>query len=538
MEWIKTNKGDTVKEIVLNNTGMTEAMLLNDQTNYHYDNLDEAVDLFVSHIKKGSKIVFFCDYDTDGVTSASEAVIATRAFKINATVITPRRFSDGYGVKERHTEQFIGEYDLLVLCDNGIAANEAIDVARAGGMDVIVLDHHEGRIIDGKITLPNANVIVDPHITKGDFDDLCGAGISYLFWEKVAARCNFLKEEYKNKILAQLKGLAAVGTIGDVVGLIYHNRKIVKEGLAIINNGNASVGVNVLLEVIGKTSVTATDIAFSLSPVINASGRLDDDGPAFMVEILSANQDTVKLRQMCQKAVDRNDDRKKYQLEAVERAKAMDGLDKNFIVIVDGQTGAGIVGLVSGNLTEEYNRPSLVFTETADPNILKGSGRSVPGVDLKGILDQNQQFILGYGGHPAACGITISRDKLEELTAGCNALAPLPKEKVLEYDLVVDPADTFSIVSEINLYGPYGQGNPEPRICLKAVPVNETRLLSNGLHIKLISDQIELLWFNFENKYKEMGYPKKVDVIGELSINEFRGKKTAQMIVRHIRPSK
>ena len=180
MEWKCTDIGNNIEDIVTKNTGMTKEQLLKDTHKYEYNFLDDAVDKFMAHLKRGSKIGVFADYDTDGVTSATQLEVLCRSIGVqNFNVYVPRRFSDGYGIKERHVELF-DDCGLLITVDNGIAAKEVIDKANDIGLETIVLDHHQPRIENGEKIIPNT-LVIDPHITGGDFEDLCGAGIVFRF---------------------------------------------------------------------------------------------------------------------------------------------------------------------------------------------------------------------------------------------------------------------------------------------------------------------------------------------------------------------
>lgn len=552
MAWIQTSESNDISTIVENRTGMNINELLDDKKVYHYNNLEQAVDLYLDHVKKGHKIGGFFDYDTDGVTSNNIQKLLAKALRVtNFKDIVPRRFSDGYGIKERHISEFKG-YRLLILCDNGIAAVEAVQKARDMGIDVIILDHHEPRVSeDQQVLIPNANVIVDPHITGGDFDDLCGAGISYRFAEMVINKCNWMSEKQKWFFLSRMSCFAALGTVGDVVKLTYDNRKIVKEGLKNINKGYMTTGLKALCNEAKATSVSSITLGFLLSPIINASGRMADNGPREIANLIAVDAKNDKVDQAfllrCHKAVETNKSRKAIEALAVERAfskiETSNIVHDNFIVIVDKEITTGIAGLISGKITEKYNRPSIVLSVLGDTGLLKGSGRSVEGTNLKGILDENNSLIETYGGHPAACGITLRQEKLEDFIKAVNKTAP--QFKLLEddfYDVECTIENAYKSYVEIKKFEPYGQGNPEIKVCIKGISPDYEHnkfavsfLGSEKQHLKIIADGIELLWFNHAKDYIEMGKPEKFDVIGSLGINSFNGVNTLQMTIKVMR---
>lgn len=551
MAWIKREKTNNITQIVQKRTGQSAKELLKDTKEYKYNNLEESAELYLYHVKKGSKIGWYCDYDTDGINSDNIQRLIARALRITDFYgIVPRRFSDGYGVKERHIEAF-KDCGLLILCDNGIAAIEAVEKAKSYGMDVIVLDHHQPKVDKNQnVILPMADVIVDPHVTGGDFTDLCGAGISYRFAEAVLKKCNWMSEKQKWFFLARASCFAALGTVGDAVSLTHDNRKIVKEGLYNLNKGYATTGLKALCEQANIRNATSTDFAYFLSPIINASGRMNDDGSSFISKLISYDMKNDEVGEHilsdCNKAIETNTLRKKVEAKAV--ADAFDKIDStelkehNFIIIVDENITAGIAGLISGKITEAYHRPSIVLTPTANPNLIKGSGRSVEGVNLKEILDKNNSLIEAYGGHEQACGITLKRENLELFSQKVNEITPQFKmSDDIYYDVECTLDDAYKMYEEIKKYEPYGQGNPNIRVCIKDVEVDKRNVYFMGdekQHLKIKNEKVEFVWFSHAKDYIFLGQPEKINVIGSLGINSFNGIDTLQMAVSEMEESR
>ena len=552
MAWIQKNQTNNISLIVQNRTHMSESQLLNDTKVYHYNNLDQAADLYMKHVQKGSKIGCFADYDTDGITSDNIQRLLAKALRINDFYsIVPGRFSDGYGIKERHIDEF-KDFDLLLLCDNGIAAVEAVKKAKDYGIEVIILDHHQSRVDKtGKVILPPADVIVDPHITGGDFDDLCGAGISYRFAEAVFERCSWMSDKQKWFFLSRMSCFAALGTVGDVVSLTYDNRKIVKEGIKNLNKGYATTGLKTLCREAKIYKASSTVFGYFLSPIINASGRMYDNGPKFISNLISydVSGDLVDndFLSKCCKAIETNDKRKEIEALAVERdfnlIDTTELKDNNFIVIIDSEITTGIVGLVSGKITEKYHRPSIVLTETVDKSLVKGSGRSIEDIDLKSILDKNNSLIEVYGGHAQACGITLNREKLDEFIKKINECTPKYEACTdIFYDVECTLQNAIHVYQEIEKFEPYGQGNPGIKVLIRGVEPDYSKsampVISMGAdkqHLKIIADGMEFVWFNHAEDYRALGSPEKVDVIGTLGVNSFNGIQTLQMTVEHLR---
>lgn len=559
MKWLRKGAYNTVKELVQANTGMSANDLAYDARSYYYPGIKEAAELFMDHIKHGSKILVWCDYDTDGVDCKFiMSYTLARPMKIrNIEILCPGRYSDGYGIKPSIVEQFAGT-DLLVLCDNGIAAIEAVDLAREMGMDVIILDHHDPRVIEGQVVMPNANVIVDPHLTGGyimdgagnqigEFRDLCGAGITWYFTHEVRSMCDWMSDKQK-WYLDQIAYIGATfGTVGDVVDLKDDNRRIVKQGLTNLNKGMGTSGIRQLMYKLYLNNVSSMDIGFLISPIINASGRLEDTGANRIAALLctDANDEGAKkaLYAEVDRAIDVNKKRKAMTKESVERVvenyEANGGNDP-FIVCYDEYTVSGIVGPVASELVNRYHRPALVFAPSGkDDGVIKGSGRSVEGVGIKGLLDQVQQYLTTYGGHPMACGASLLIDNLDAFGDAVNAITPvLDTSDAIMYDLECTYTEAATKLAEQEQFEPYGAGNPQPVYRINGVELCEPEYMGgNSQHIKFQTKDADILWFDGRKAYENLGSPKMVDMLVTMSYHEFKDQVTVQMQVIDMKPA-
>lgn len=559
MKWLRKGAYNTVKELVQANTGMSANDLAYDARSYYYPGIKEAAELFMDHIKHGSKILVWCDYDTDGVDCKFiMSYTLARPMKIrNIEILCPGRYSDGYGIKPSIVEQFAGT-DLLVLCDNGIAAIEAVDLAREMGMDVIILDHHDPRVIEGQVVMPNANVIVDPHLTGGyimdgagnqigEFRDLCGAGITWYFTHEVRSMCDWMSDKQK-WYLDQIAYIGATfGTVGDVVDLKDDNRRIVKQGLTNLNKGMGTSGIRQLMYKLYLNNVSSMDIGFLISPIINASGRLEDTGANRIAALLctDANDEGAKkaLYAEVDRAIDVNKKRKAMTKESVERVvenyEANGGSDP-FIVCYDEYTVSGIVGLVASELVNRYHRPALVFAPSGkDDGVIKGSGRSVEGIGIKGLLDQVQQYLTTYGGHPMACGASLLIDNLDAFGDAVNAITPvLDTSDAIMYDLECTYTEAATKLAEQEQFEPYGAGNPQPVYRINGVELCEPEYMGgNSQHIKFQTKDADILWFDGRKAYENLGSPKMVDMLVTMSYHEFKDQVTVQMQVIDMKPA-
>jgi len=559
MKWLRKGAYNTVKELVQANTGMSANDLAYDARSYYYPGIKEAAELFMDHIKHGSKILVWCDYDTDGVDCKFiMSYTLARPMKIrNIEILCPGRYSDGYGIKPSIVEQFAGT-DLLVLCDNGIAAIEAVDLAREMGMDVIILDHHDPRVIEGQVVMPNANVIVDPHLTGGyimdgagnqigEFRDLCGAGITWYFTHEVRSMCDWMSDKQK-WYLDQIAYIGATfGTVGDVVDLKDDNRRIVKQGLTNLNKGMGTSGIRQLMYKLYLNNVSSMDIGFLISPIINASGRLEDTGANRIAALLctDANDEDAKkaLYAEVDRAIEVNKKRKAMTKESVERVvenyEANGGNDP-FIVCYDEYTVSGIVGLVASELVNRYHRPALVFAPSGkDDGVIKGSGRSIEGIGIKGLLDQIQQYLTTYGGHPMACGASLLIDNLDAFGDAVNAITPvLDTSDAIMYDLECTYTEAATKLAEQEQFEPYGAGNPQPVYRINGVELCEPGYMGgDSQHLKFQTKDADILWFDGRKAYEDLGSPKMVDILVTMSYHEFKDQVTVQMQVIDMKPA-
>ena len=547
-KWLKRSAvPEHISEIVKERTGMSEQELLNDVKVYHINNMPEAITMFTNAVVKHEMMVFHTDYDGDGINCANIARNLASILGITdfVKVVVPRRFSDGYGVQVRHVEAY-AEWGckLLVLADNGIAAIEPVKRAKELGMKVIILDHHEKFVNDQKeVVLPDADVLCDPHVTGADFVDYCGAGLMYIFANSIVSTCPWLSDGAKEKFHAVTSVYAAIGTVADVVSLTGENRRIVKAGIKNALAGRASTGMMELLKDANMLDrITAPQMAFFLCPMFNAYGRLDDGGSAAVSDATSyMGVHDESIENDCQTIKDKNEERKKLAEEAF--ARAVDYINANnlqnerFIVFVDEDGSAGINGLTAGKLTEKYRRPSIVVSPTIDDNILKGSGRSRYWANLKEILDQSNEFIEKYGGHPGACGITLTRDKINDFIKAVNDLTPeAPAEEqsdIILYDKECRVVNLRKMFEETEKYQPFGEGNPEIVFRIDDIDiVGKKRYRAEGVdyyqfmgankqHVKLFANGFQLIWFGGAEEYKKMGCPLKVSVLGTLNENVY-----------------
>lgn len=527
-----------------------------------FRDMQAAVDLIITHLKAGNKIVVYGDYDADGVTSSAVLAQALKTLHAQVEVYLPDRVSEGYGLNKPALEQIKEQgFSLVITVDNGIRNKEEVDYARSLGLDVIITDHHV--LPEGKDNLP-ACPVIDPADASDHYPwpFLAGVGVAF---KLVCALLHQSKLEISQKrlIAERALDLVAVGTIADMVSLLGENRWLVKRGLVILNQARRP-GLNALF----KTAKIALDrpleawnVGWQLGPRLNAASRVGHANSAFA--LISAESED-EARDLAQELNQRNLNRQQITEEIIKQVEAQ--IDpENLPALIVGVAGEdqfwneGVVGLVSGKICEKYHRPTLVIArivEEAGADLesgkmkatklsFKGSGRSIEGFNLIAAVEECSEFLDKYGGHPMACGFSI--DDEEKLVGFRERLLALATERltpeVLAPKLHLDAILPFSQISlslaeEINDLAPFGQNNPQPRFASFALRVDDIVLMGNERqHIKLrLSDSTDpaaasfwALAFSTAVAYKNIQIGDLLDLAYYLDINEFNGRREAQL---------
>lgn len=544
MEWTKKDSASTIIEVVERNTKMNIQDFLNPEKDPYLTGLNETVDFIKNEISKGTAISIIGDYDCDGITSSTILSLAfTEASGKEPFVRIPRRFSEGYGLSMKIIDE-INE-GLIVTVDNGIAAIEQVKEAKKKGLKVVVIDHHlPVKNEKGEVVLPDADVILDPHAIPGSsFSDYCGAGLAYRVAKLLIPN---------NPLLTPLCALASIGTVADVMPLVGDNRNIVINGMAAVNSRNITTGLHLLLEELGIEWVSEGDYGFKLGPVMNAAGRLLDDGPIDVVNVLKTNFDPTDmhnaialddLHEQVKTLVKNNERRRELvrssMLEADELMKKE--VLRRPIVLYNPNFSEGIIGIIAGQLAEQYQTPAIVFTDTKTEGILKGSGRTYGNVHLKDLLDSVSQYLLGYGGHAGAAGLSVKYEDLYDFKIALNGKLKDVDFGVdtehLSYDLEIPLSDVASSLKELDKYAPFGEGNPQIRFKVtgfECSPVNGKFSKPMGPHmehIRFYGKDVSAVGFDLAKRYQSDGEPKIMDFVGMLGNNYFKGRAYNQIEV-------
>ncbi len=518
-----------------------------------FEDIDKSCEILRQAIDQDQSILIVGDYDTDGATATTVAILGLRLLGAkDVNYLVPNRFDYGYGLSAGIARVAVEmEPDLVITVDNGISSIEGVQLLRDAGVDVIVTDHH----LAGTV-LPDANAIINPNQPGCKFPSKMLSGVGVMFYLLMALRATmrdqgwFEQPHAEIPNLAQLLDLVALGTVADLVPLDQNNRILVAQGIARIRNNKCRPGIRALLNVAGKNhdNATSTDLGFIVGPRLNAAGRLDDISMG--IECLLA-EDEKTARELASILHEINTQRRqieqKMQQQAVEIVSQISSRkDKNLgICLHNEEWHQGITGLVASRLKDRFHQPTIVFAGNTDGK-LSGSGRSVPGMHIRDVLEsistRNPGLIEKFGGHAMAAGLTICVGDFDlfcaqfqaEVTAHFSDHPPL---NVIYSDGFLDPEFfTLEIAELLRTAAPWGQQFPVP------VFDNEFKVLNLKIvgeqHLKLRLASNGRLLDAIAFRQLEPGQPApqlgRIKAAFQLDINEFRGTRSLQLIIDHI----
>lgn len=513
-------------------------------------NMNEVVDVVVAHIKQGKSIWIYGDYDVDGVASIAVLMDFLKRFTPHLHYYIPLRAEEGYGLNCEAIEDIKRQgADLIITVDCGSTSVKEVQLARDLGMEIIVTDHHN--LSD---TVPNC-LILNPK--QGDchypFKLLCGCGIAFKLAQGIQKRLNAPKT-YLNDLL----DVVALATVADVVPLFDENRTLLKYGLRKMTNNCTRLGLKGLIQALdlaGK-DITTTHIGFILGPHFNASGRIDDARAG--VELL-LETDGKKIEVLIRHLMACNNERKTIQDKGLELCKAKVEklyLDDLFLVVDSEGTHEGVIGIIAGKIRELHYKPTLIVTESHEEGIMKGSGRSIDGMDIYEELKKCTDLFIKFGGHKNACGFSIEEDKLELLRKRLNEQARIIKEespevfvKTIKVYAELRPSElTENLMEELEKIEPYGMGNEKPQFLLRQLKVENTPqtvvMGKKQEHLKLkgVSQKwqenipVYAIGFGMADVYiKGLKCPDEVDVVGFPKVNEWNGYKNMQFMISDVK---
>lgn len=457
--------------------------------------MQRGVDIVYDAVQAGKYIRIMGDYDVDGVSSTYILYKGLTGLGVKCDKFIPHRITDGYGLHEPAIrDAYEAGVQVILTCDNGIAAANEIRLAKELGMTVVVTDHHEVPYNDDEAgtrhyIIPDADAVIDPKRPEDDgvFKEICGAVVAWKFvW---CLYRKFGKEnEFKNSDFLEI---ASLGTVCDVMELQHDNRAIVKEGLKKMQN-TSNIGLQALLEVLGLKGKTLTsyNYGFKIGPCINAEGRLDTANEAFDLLVETDYQKALeKAAQMRDLNVERQELTKQGMEEAFKIIDAEMQDDKVLVVYLP-EVHESIAGIIAGKVRERYCKPAFVLTK-GDGDFLKGSGRSIEAYSMYNKMVEVKDLMLGFGGHPLAAGLSLKEENLEKFRQELNARSGLTDADFIQKVMidVILPVDflTQSFIKQLEILEPFGKGNEKPVFAQSNVRATRAEIIGKNKNVLKIT---------------------------------------------------
>jgi len=476
-------------------------------------------------IKKKEKFGVFCDYDADGISAGAIAHFALEKLSADAIYYVPTR-EEGYGLSEKAVDWFrANDIKIIITLDCGIRNNKEIAYAKKLGLKTIIVDHHQ---IGEK--LPEAIIIVHTLLGKEKFF-LSGGGVAYMLLRELLGDTNPVKWQ---------TDLAAISTIADIVPLTGPSRIIAKYGLEVINK-TKNIGLSELIKSAQiKNKIGTYEIGYLLAPRINASGRISK--PILSFELLTTS-DKKKAQELAQELSRLNSERQDMletaQNEAIGVVEKSKLYAKKAIVLLSEKWSEGILGLISGRITEKYFRPSIVLTQRGEN--LRGSARSIPKVNITELIGKSSKYLTGFGGHEGAAGLTLSKKNFSDFKKSLINVA----DKIADYKfiktLVVDAALkvedlNVELAKKINELEPFGPGNPQPIFAVENVEIKDARKIGrdgNHLRARVCQDGniCHMVAFGIDKNEWSFSENKKYDLAFKLKLDTWQGRDKTDLIL-------
>lgn len=512
--------------------------------------MEVAVGIIEEAIQENHPILIWGDYDVDGTTATALLMLFFESIGCKASYYIPNRLTEGYGLQkeplERITTSGKTEKKVLITVDNGISAGEAIKAANDLGYHTIVTDHHTPP--PERVT---AQAVINPKQATCAFPEKDLAGVGLAFYLAMGLRSHlqkqgFFKENDRIPNLKNLLDLVAVGTVADMVPLGGVNRILVRAGMETLAT-ESNLGLNALCRKTGidPGCIRSEDISFQLAPKINAAGRLGEADKAMCLFLSASKPDASTL---AKGLIDNNERRRNLNINDFADAQHEVTLSKSVnssATIVSGNYHIGVAGIVASNLVEKYQKPSVVLC-LLDNGVLKGSARSVEGVDLYKVLDECKSSLLGFGGHKMAGGMSLHQKDLEifkELFEAAvykqNQGIPFKSTQKADADIAIENLFNHKVLRQLHLLEPFGPGNPQPIFRDTATRFKEISPIGKDKsHLRLTFNcskkDIKGIAFGFGSQAGNCRTKTERAVMYTPSLNFFRGKRSWQVRVTDI----
>lgn len=492
-------------------------------------------------IRQKEKIVVFGDYDADGVTSTALLLDFLGQVEADPAYLLPNRHRDGYGIKPPGVRRALEMgAEVIVTVDNGIAAVEALELARAEGVDVIVVDHHRQL---GE--LPPAHSIINPNRLDCTypFKSLSGVGVTFKVVQTLSQA--FMEGAARRRYLNLLLDFVALGTIADVMPVLDENRVLVQRGLDVMEK-SARPGFKQLKSIAGYADkpLNTTAVGFYLAPRINVAGRLESADLALRLLRTAQDREAVELaaelNQLNQK---RQQLQREGVAEAEELATAEDVAADRMLVLLGESWHLGVVGLLAGKMTEKYACPAVVCTDVRGDGIYTGSARSIPAYDISAGIHASADHLIAYGGHAGAAGFSLAADNFEAFRATLidharQHIAPEDLQARLAVDLYLQARDiSLQTVRQLEELEPFGAGHTVPVFAARDCKVSScTTVGKDKSHLKLGLDiggrPCNAMWWGKGVLAQEIQSGTRVEAAFQLEEDTFTGNGAVQLIIK------
>lgn len=527
----KTNLSKTVAEILVSR-GFTDLSELNDFFNgdeledpFCIKDMDKAVEAVNRALQNGGKICVYGDYDCDGVTST--AILYSYLEMLGADVIyyIPER-SEGYGLNKLAIDKIFHEgVSLIITVDNGISAIDEADYIKSLDMELVITDHHQPSAV-----LPKAYAVVNPHRSdcNSGFKELSGAGVAL---KLIAA----IEGDY-SAVMEQFCEISAIGTVADVVSLTGENRIIVRQGLEYLKN-TENIGLSCLMEKcsLSPEKINSSTVAFTIAPKINAAGRFGSAETALQALIC----EDESAEEFSDELILLNSKRKETQDKILAEIMAFideypDVLHERVLVLAGRGWHHGVIGIVAAKLLSIFLKPVFLISLN-DDGLGVGSARSIDGYNIFDALSACKKTLLRFGGHEKAGGFTVKEEDIESFKVSLLNYSEQNFEKMPKLticaDKVIAPNElSVENIKSLSVLEPYGEGNREPVFAILSATVLNIYSIGKGKHSRITisyGDKSEqALFFNFPPASLEFSRGDKIDMLANISINEYNGKES------------
>lgn len=512
-----------------------------------FADMDKAVTRIIQAKEANEKIAIYGDYDADGVTATAVLFEALEKLEFkNVVIYIPDRQLEGYGINSEAIKYLHGQkVNLIVTVDCGITSAEEIMQAKQFGIDVVITDHHH---IPKKI--PEAVAIINPNVNNCGYPEknLAGVGVAFKLIQALYQKI----DPEKTELLKWSLDLVAIGTVADCVPMLGENRVLAKYGLVVLSKTRRP-GLMEMFKV-GRISISENDmpnthkIAFQISPRINAAGRMDHASVSYKLLI---EKNPVLAREMALEVEARNQERQKVTAEITREVRTLAEnmfKDRKLIFAENEHWPVGLLGLVAGKISDEYNKPTVILQKQEKE--YAGSLRSIPQVNIIESLEECAELLIKFGGHSQAAGIRVAPEKIEKFYKKLGKIIDKKltgKDTIpeIEIDMEIVAEDiNWDLVSEIKKMEPFGEGNEEPVFLLKNILVEDLKIVGNGSkpagrtgrHLKLAlrvgknSPKIfDAIGFGFGERFAKLKSGNIVDIVFNLQEDEWNGNKKIQL---------